>query len=541
MNYARTKQPGNGTACGCASARLEGSILLNANLGAPGILIRQSLMAIIAAVGLVTFALGGAACGQPPPRIDSDRAGQLLVAPTNDTCAKPQASLLPSARPKEAEPNDSARPEVARTVLPNGGEPVRRQPEARDAEPTDRSNGTGYLLLRNGNVLQGQVQSCDGGYKVAVPGGEIFVAERDVELRASSLRECYRRKLAAVPPGDAQSRLELALWCLRYQLLEEAREGLAAARLLDASHPMIPLVARRLGVATAGPMPRSGTSPLPDRGPSLEQLERLVRGMPPGTVEKFTQVVQPLLIHRCGTSQCHGQASRSRFRLLAFSGLQRPTRVATQRNLHAVLEQLDLENPAESPLLRAAIEPHGTCQQPPFLSTAVDQYREIVDWVAALAAGKQGGSAVSASGSEQPAFGSFPPETITDGTGYLAPLGQAGSVPPGVTPAAQRLAEIARGPHPLDSRGAGHLPTGRETPSSQLPGLGNGHPTLTPSFQKWWPDRGFSLPDPREDKASSPNTVNDPFDPELFNRRYWSPTNSGVGPSASPVQVGSPP
>jgi len=53
----------------------------------------------------------------------------------------------------------------------------------------------------------------------------------------------------------------------------------------------------------------------------------------------------------------------------------------TQRNLYALLQYVDRENPAESRLLKAINGPHGTSRSPIFSDRQASQYQRIVNWV----------------------------------------------------------------------------------------------------------------------------------------------------------------
>ena len=103
--------------------------------------------------------------------------------------------------------------------------------------------------------------------------------------------------------------------------------------------------------------------------------------MPPGAMEMFTQVVQPLLMNYCMTSGCHGPQSETKLRLMRAPMNQPPGRRLTQRNLHAVLQQIDYANPSSSPLLTAICGPHGPVKAAIFTDRQAGQYKRILDWV----------------------------------------------------------------------------------------------------------------------------------------------------------------
>jgi hypothetical protein len=163
--------------------------------------------------------------------------------------------------------------------------------------------------------------------------------------------------------------------------LDVAARELDDAAASDPSHPLIPVIQRRIQMSLNPPrIPETAADPLRS-GPTADDLDRMVRGMPPGTVDKFAQTVQPLLNNYCSGAACHGAGSDQKFSLVRIPTGGRPTRRTTQRNLHATLQWIDREDPAASLLLTAPVQPHGPTGVPVFTSRRIAQYGEIADWV----------------------------------------------------------------------------------------------------------------------------------------------------------------
>ena len=118
------------------------------------------------------------------------------------------------------------------------------------------------------------------------------------------------------------------------------------------------------------------------------ELEQLVRAMPPGSVQRFTQVVQPIITHYCGTARCHGGAAADSFRWLRAPGGMPANRLMTHENLRATLQLVDWEEPANSPILRVPLQPHGGLPAPVFASPQMSQYQELVNWVYWITSGQ---------------------------------------------------------------------------------------------------------------------------------------------------------
>ena len=95
----------------------------------------------------------------------------------------------------------------------------------------------GVLLLRNGEMIEGEVTLAGDRYDVVVPSGEIHVRRTEVQYFGQTMLECYERRKALVSPDKVQDHLELAEWCLRHRLYEQAALALSDAM---APTPLIP-------------------------------------------------------------------------------------------------------------------------------------------------------------------------------------------------------------------------------------------------------------------------------------------------------------
>ncbi len=217
----------------------------------------------------------------------------------------------------------------------------------------------GLLLLRNGSVLQGQVIAHGDSFLVAIDEGtEIRVLQSQVLLKCETLEQVYRYQLRKLARDDAASHVRLARWCLRQQFLDGAKSRLEHVRTLNFSRAQIRVLEQQIEWAE-NPLERPVKRFLP--GPTAEDgsvedppLEKL----PPYTIERFTNSVQPLLVNTCGNAGCHGARSRSKFQLIRPPG-RSASRQFTLRNLHNTLLQVNREDPLGSSLLKYAPQSHG--------------------------------------------------------------------------------------------------------------------------------------------------------------------------------------
>jgi len=171
-----------------------------------------------------------------------------------------------------------------------------------------------------------------------------------------------------------------------------------------------------------------------------------VRELPSEAVREFRERIQPLLLNSCASGQCHGPQTGGSFRLLRPSFGRVASRRLTQRNLYSVVNHIDPDDPAQSPLLRAACTAHGSPERRSVAPAGSRQYEMLADWVrtlvappveqAASAAGKtapqQGGAVEPAvfetpvsggdqSSAPQPAAGEFSTGGMQQSAGGVVP------------------------------------------------------------------------------------------------------------------------
>ncbi len=357
------------------------------------------------------------------------------------------------------------------------------------------------LLLRNGEMMRGQIVHEGDRYDVFVPGGEIHVKAADVQYHCRDAQEAYLRKRALIRGDNALDHLELAQWCLKAGLVPSAAEELAEAAALEPSHPLIPVLERRVKLASL-PAPQAAANAKPAAlGPTPQELDRMVRGMPPKTVELFAQTIQPMLVNHCAAAGCHGQGVQNGFRLFRTPSGSPPSRLLTQRNLHATLQWLDRSNPDASPLLNYPTRPHGTATIPVFSDKQVTQFKQLREWCYRV--GQAEGPVMQASYLEEAA----PQERA-------APL------------TARSAAKGYRRP----SRDAGGDSAGKET-SGRTSGF---HPWESATIDlkersgRTGPKRGAE----GGGTAAKPGQA-DPFDPEVFNRQFSSAGRPARVPEAA--------
>jgi hypothetical protein len=333
----------------------------------------------------------------------------------------------------------------------------------------------GILVLRTGRVLRGEIARVGDRYVVALgEHDEVGVPLDAVEMQCPSLEDAYRRKRDQLPPaGKVADHLRLADWCLRYDLLACAAEQLMAAQQCDPADPENAIFEKRLTLAAQRPATLSSESKSVVRTIIPPNTDEIVGDLPAGTVEQFTTVIQPLLINRCGSASCHGPNSHSSFRLTYPNWSRTLPRRFTQRNLQAVLALLDRAQPQRSPLLTMATAVHGNLSKPALTDDDTTQLSHLAEWIH-LSLGNA---------SPEPPAALNSPDSL---------LLQPGARQPGMS--AATAADRATKPQP---------PATTESPER-----------VDNRVQK------ASHVSPVDPAAGSLPGGSDPFDPEIFNRRF---------------------
>ncbi len=368
----------------------------------------------------------------------------------------------------------------------------------------------GVVLLANGELIAGKIIPAGDHYDVHLASGEICLRRSDVALVCRNAQECYRHKRDDIELGRTSDHLDLAEWCIRNGLLTEAERELADAQRADPMHPRLRLIGSRLELARQPPPsePAHATEQLVSHSP----LDSLARNMPAGTMEMFTNTIQPLLLNYCSKSGCHSSRQDGGLKLERvhprFSG-----RTTTQRNLKQVLALIDRENPPASKLLQVPIRPHGTVGVPIFTDRQHGQYRQLVEWVYSIAGARLPTEPPTLAERTAPLLQSIPGAS---GQVAVEPAGAATAAPAELLPV-DFEAEL---PTPAEPTQAGDLPPASSADQAftpeQLRSMGIDPFAPGPSF-----NAGLS-PVQRGAKPAAGFTPKDEFDPEIFNRRYFS-------------------
>ncbi len=91
-------------------------------------------------------------------------------------------------------------------------------------------------------------------------------------------------------------------------------------------------------------------------------------------VSTYVREIQPLLVNRCATAGCHGKGGTTSFSLTRA----KPSASVTQRNLGAVLQQIEGFPPSQSLLWISSSSPHGGLDVKPLKDV---ELQRLLPWV----------------------------------------------------------------------------------------------------------------------------------------------------------------
>ncbi len=359
----------------------------------------------------------------------------------------------------------------------------------------------GVVLLTNGELLAGTIIPAGDRYDVHLETGEIRIRRSMVVMVCRDAHEVYVRKREGIELGRAADHLELAEWCLRNNLLEDSQRELTAARTADAAHPKLQLLETRLEMAKRPPPDPSESDTAEAEGAASSHAASGKPGrstprsrISPGAMEAYTLTIQPLLLNYCAKGGCHTGSKAAAFELERIHP-RRISRSATQRNLERVLKLIDRENPRLSPILQVPAQPHGNPPTAVFTERDRAQYSQLTSWVYAVSRTRQ---------LPQPSAPAASPPAVD-----LAVVPASASEP--VAPA--ELPAVSEDAVPQDG-----------APASAARELTPAEKAYTPEQLRamgMLPEAGGQVQVGADVPAAF--TPKDPFDPAIFNRRFFGP------------------
>jgi hypothetical protein len=250
----------------------------------------------------------------------------------------------------------------------------------RAQEPEEPGKTGKLLLLKSGHVMEGDIKQVGKQMCVRRGDSEVWIAADKTMRLSPDWLDAYAFMQTLIRPDNANDRVKLARWCHQNHLNTEALSQARFALDIQPNHgdakQLVILLERALKtpLPTQTPTVVKTTAPPPPT-PKVQQTPNV--DVTSETMIAFSLKVQPILLNAC--ANCHAGASDSKFRLerVSMSG----HKVATQQNLMAVLEQVNLDRPSISPLLVKAVTPHGHEQNAPLKDRSAKPFQSLQQWI----------------------------------------------------------------------------------------------------------------------------------------------------------------
>jgi hypothetical protein len=339
------------------------------------------------------------------------------------------------------------------------------------------------LILKNEFTIQGDIERVSDGYCIRGKRGETWVPTERVLTLVASLPDAYAYLRKRINLGDADERLRLARWCWDKGLQQQALAELKAAAELRPAHAE---TRRLLLYWQQAPAKTTASAPAPGAGAQKTALPPADSPPIEVTTESlgtFATRVQPILMNAC--ARCHATGHGGNFHLTQVFEAGISNRRTLERNLAAVLAEVDVNQPETSRLLIKAVSDHAHTGQAPLRDRQCPPYRTLESWVKLTVA-------------DNPQLRS---KSEADSTAQ-APMRSEET-----RDSAKPPLEGSRTKDGAESRWGTEA---RPRPSTPSPVSRGG--------------AGKALPPPSPGSGNSVSPV-DPYDPELFNRKMHPETN----------------
>jgi hypothetical protein len=256
----------------------------------------------------------------------------------------------------------------------------------------------GVLVLRNGNVLSGDVRRIGDVYRIESRGGTLQVPAGQVERFAPSLWTAYEARRRDRVEGSADAHVDIARWCLQVGLHDLAARELLDARTLEPGHggaALVELQLRQAIEASTQRVPSSRVTVVAANASAANAAvgaDVAVENAGATTAElsadariQFVRSIQPMLIQSCATSGCHQPGSAQTLQLDRWALVGKGNAEIVRRNLAAVRREVDIDDPMASRLLQMARSPHGGGSSSESRPITARQAALLVDWLNAVA------------------------------------------------------------------------------------------------------------------------------------------------------------
>jgi hypothetical protein len=225
------------------------------------------------------------------------------------------------------------------------------------------------LVLLNEGTLDGDIERIGSQYRVRRSVGETWIQGSRVLRLCASLEDAYLFLRSRANSQDPDEHLRLAEWCRERGLREQALAEVKIALDMRPDH------ARSQRLLTVLEQTPATVAAKPAEEPSCPMAD-----VNSESLNAFATRVQPILMNACAS--CHATGKGGAFKLIRSFDAEIGNRRHTQQNLTAVLSEVNLGQPQNSPLLIKSQTLHASgMDQPPLTRQQAVAYRTLEDWV----------------------------------------------------------------------------------------------------------------------------------------------------------------
>lgn len=228
------------------------------------------------------------------------------------------------------------------------------------------------VLLKNDSVIYGMAYQV--GESIVIRRGdpklnqqsELRLPRTAVACWADSIRDLYRYRVDHREVDHFETHLRDAQWCLQNGLLDLSKTELQAAKAFRPGSLVVARLEERIEHAIALPIQDAvwmKDSQANESHPSFaatvghEEDSLVSAGVDDHMMGEFARSVQVTLINRCGN--CHSKTSDRSWKIALPPGKSRASAELTYENVLAILPFIDADQPLASPLLDKATAYHG--------------------------------------------------------------------------------------------------------------------------------------------------------------------------------------
>ena len=259
---------------------------------------------------------------------------------------------------------------------------------------------TQHVVLRNGSVFSGIVERANDQVTVRSQNGVVVKLTRpEVDFITDSIEYAAERIANRIIDNNPRAHVSLANWCLRYGALSAAQREIDWLSARGENQSELRELQRRLDLATTQATPAERNPVVADNTAKRnsdplgtvthskhflvrQSLQTAVDSLSKDAKRDFTSQVHNRIVNGCAAAQCHGSPAVAMrlWRDEGFTGLES---TSTQRNLLAILNQVDRKTPDNSNLLSYMTTAHGGQDEPAFVRDSPD-WNEIRNWIKSI-------------------------------------------------------------------------------------------------------------------------------------------------------------